>query len=140
MNWSALSAIGTMLAAFVGIAGIWLNLLEKNRRLSVEFEITPYFRLVICNNSLKTVAISKVYFSQKDHIFYFQYLAESGTLEIPPKTINNIKIDKSAVYQSYFDHKIDALCNPNEIIVIHVFDSFGRGYKIKTCFGIAGFR
>ena len=36
MNWDAISAVGTILAAVVGVAGIWLNLWDKTKKLNIE--------------------------------------------------------------------------------------------------------
>ena len=41
MNWNAISAIGTILAAFVGVAGIWLNIWDKYKKLNISFEMIP---------------------------------------------------------------------------------------------------
>ena len=40
MNWDAISAVGTILAAIVGIAGIWLNLWDKTKKLNKVSKLT----------------------------------------------------------------------------------------------------
>ena len=52
MNWSAVSAVGTCLAAFVGVAGIWLNLWDKTRKLNIYFEAVPNFKIYISKEPL----------------------------------------------------------------------------------------
>ncbi len=70
MDWNAISAIGTILAAFVGIAGILLNIWDKYKKLNVSFEIIPTAKVYISNNSQKTVAITKMLCSVNDHVFF----------------------------------------------------------------------
>ena len=60
MNWDAISAVGTILAAVVGIAGIWLNLWDKTKKLNVNFETVPSFKIYLSNNSLRTTVITKM--------------------------------------------------------------------------------
>ena len=58
MNWDAITAIGTISAAFVGVIGIWINLYEKTKRLSIKFEFIPRVSLYIANNSMRGVFIT----------------------------------------------------------------------------------
>ena len=70
INWEAITAIGTILAAFVGITGIWINLWEKKRRLKVTFEMVPYFSVYLCNNSLRSIAVTKIVGIVVNSVFY----------------------------------------------------------------------
>ena len=45
MNWDVISAVGTILAAVVGISGIWLNLWDKTKKLNINFETVPMISL-----------------------------------------------------------------------------------------------
>ena len=60
MNWNAVSAIGTTLAAIVGIAGIWVNIWDKTKKLHVNFKAVPHFKISLSNDSLRAVAIIKM--------------------------------------------------------------------------------
>lgn len=136
MNWNAVTAIGTCLAAFVGIAGIWLNLWDKTRKLNIYFEGVPHFKINISNNSQRTAMITKVHYSVKTHIFHVEYFSGLRELTVSPATTQSIYIPKQDIYNAYFQAKIDALCNPDEKIVITLFDNYGRKYTIKTNYGI----
>ena len=49
MDWNIVSAIGTVLAAFVGVAGIWINFWDKHRKLNIKFEMIPNAKFGIVN-------------------------------------------------------------------------------------------
>lgn len=140
MRWDAVSAIGTILAALVGIAGIWINNWEKTRRLTIEFESVPDFKLLISNNSLRAVAITKMLCSIKDYVFYVEYYNGLDELHILPATIKTVLLDKESIYNSYQKHQLDALCNPADKVEVVLYDNYGRQYKIRTYFGISAFR
>lgn len=69
MNWDAISAVGTILAAVVGVAGIWLNLWDKTKKLNTNFETVPSFKIYLSNNSLRTTVITKMMCSVKTYVF-----------------------------------------------------------------------
>ena len=58
INWAAVSAIGTVSAAIVGVAGIIINLCEKRKRLIVRLEMFPETSLIISNASTRAVVDS----------------------------------------------------------------------------------
>ena len=74
MNWNAISAVGTILAAVVGIAGIWLNLWDKTKKLNINFETVPRFKIYLSNNSLRTTIITKIICSVNSNIFMWNTL------------------------------------------------------------------
>ena len=139
MDWSAVSAVGTCLAAFVGIVGIWLNLWEKIRKLNIYFEAVPNFEIYISNNSQRAAMITKIDYSVGKHIFHVESFSGLRELTVPPGTTKTIYIPKQDVHNAYFQAKIDALCNPNENIVITLYDNYRKKYTIKTDYGIGAF-
>ena len=140
MNWNALSAIGTILAAVVGIIGIMQNIYEKKRKLLVKFEMIPNNRIRICNNSMRSVAIIKMTFFINASPFYSKCFEGLHELIIEPAKMETIDVDEHEVYDSFRDTKLDALYNPNEKMTIVLEDNYGRQYRIKLEFGIAAFR
>lgn len=139
MNWNALSAIGTILAAVVGIAGIWLNLWDKSRKLNANFETVPIFRVYLSNNSLRTTVVTKMMCSINTHIFYVEYFNGLKELTIPPATSQYIDIVKQDIFDAYCKNKLCAFCHPDERVTIILCDNYGRKYKIKTDLGICAF-
>lgn len=139
MDWNAISAIGTIVAAFVGVAGIWLNIWDKSRRLSVQFEMLPVPRIYLCNNSERTVKITKMRYSVKEHIFDAKLYEGLHEIVLLPHTMQTIVIDKQEMVDSYHSHGLDAICNPTENVDITLFDNYGRRYKFKTGYPIGVF-
>lgn len=139
MNWNAISAIGTCLATFVGISGIWLNLWDKTKKLNVHFETVPNFKIYISNNSLRTTVITKMLCSVKNHIFHVEYFNGLDELTVPPATTKSINIIKQNIYNAYRKTNMDAICNPNDNVIITLCDNYGRKYIIKTDLGIGSF-
>ena len=140
MNWNALSAIGTTLAAIVGVAGIWINLCDKKRKIHTNFERVPSFKICLSNNSLRTVVITKMICCIGSHIFYVKYFDGLQELVLPPATTQNIEIIKQDIYCSYCKTNMDAICNPNDDVKIILYDNYGRKYAIKTDLNIAAFQ
>lgn len=140
MNWDAISAMGTIVAAFVGVAGIWLNIWDKSRRLSVQFEMIPTPRVFLCNNSDRTVKITKCRYFVKDHSFGVILYEGLHEIVLHPHTMYTIEIDKREMVDSYYRQGLDAICNPTENVGIDIFDNYGRRYKIKTGYPIGVFK
>ena len=86
MDWNSISAIGTALAALVGVADIWLNLWKKRKRLSVNFHATPPFKLFISNTSYRSIMIVKLIYSVNGHEFYTEYFEGENEVCLLPAT------------------------------------------------------
>ena len=140
MNWNALSAIGTILATFVGIIGIWLNLWDKTKRIHVHFESVPSFKIHLSNNSLRTVVITKIIYYIDTHIFHVEYFDGLKELSLPPATTQKIYIDKHDVYCAYCKAKMSAICPINSYVKVILYDNYGRKYAINTNFPIGIFQ
>lgn len=140
MIWNAISAIGTVVAAFVGIAGIWLNLWDKKKKLKVDFTKIPKFGLYISNGSLRTVAITKMVCAVDNHRFFVKFFDGLREVHIAPASVRAIDIITSEIYDEYYKCQLDALCNQKDEIIIFLYDNYGRKYKIKTGFGISAFK
>ena len=139
MDWSAVSAVGTCLAAFVGIAGIWLNLWDKIRKLNIFFEAVPNFKIYISNNSQRATMITKIHYSVKTHTFHVESFSGLRELTVPPATTKSIYVPKQDIHNAYYQAKINAICNPDDKIVITLYDNYKRKYIIKTDYGIGAF-
>ena len=140
MNWNALSAIGTTLATIVGIIGIWLNLWDKTRKVHTHFEPVPDFKIYLSNNSLRTIAITKMIFCANTHVFHVEYFNGLKELNLPPATTQNIDIIKQDVYRAYCKTNMCAVCYPNDKVRIILYDNYGRKYTIKTDLSIGAFQ
>ena len=140
MNWNALSAIGTTLATIVGIVGIWLNLWDKTRKVHTHFETVPDFKIYLSNNSLRTIAITKMIFCANTHVFHVEYFNGLKELNLPPATTQNIDIIKQDVYRAYCKTNMSVICNANDKVKIVLYDNYGRKYTIKTDLSIAAFQ
>lgn len=140
MDWNAVSAVGTILAAFVGVVGIWLNLWDKTKKLNTKFEMIPSFKIYLCNNSNRTTVITKMICCVKTHVFYVKYFKGLGELTLPPATAQTIDIIKKDIYDAYCETQMSAICNPNDKVKIILYDNYGRKYIIKTYIGIGVFK
>ena len=140
MNWDAISAIGTILAALVGIAGIWINLCDKKRKIHKHFETVPSFKICLSNNSLRTVVITKMIYCIDTHVFHVEYFEGLREVILPPATTQNIDIIKQDVHSAYCKTKMCAICNPNDKLKIILYDNYGRKYTIKTDLSIGAFQ
>ena len=142
MNWNALSAIGTTLAAIVGVVGIWLNLWDKTKKIYTSFDPVPSFRIHLSNNSLRTVAITKMIccIGTDAYTFYVEYFDGLRELTLPPATSQNIDIIKQDVFRSYCKTNTCAICKPNDKIRIILYDNYNRKYTIKTNLSIGAFQ
>ena len=140
MNCNALSAIGTILAAFVGIIGIWLNLWDKTKRIHAHFESVPSFKIHLSNNSLRTVVITKIIYCIGIHIFHVEYFDGLKELSLPPATTQNIYITKHDVYRAYCQTNMSSICPPNSNVKVILYDNYGRKYAINTNFPIGVFQ
>lgn len=136
MNWNAVSAIGTTLAAAVGIVGIWLNLRDKSKRLNISFQTVPDLKLYLANNSLRTVVITKMICSVKTHIFYVKYFQGSKELIILPAMTQSVDIIKQEIHDEYCKTGMCSICNANDEVCIILYDNYGRKYTVKTGFNI----
>ena len=127
MNWNALSAIGTTLAAIIGIIGIWLNLWDKTRKIQTYFEMLPNFKIYLSNNSLRTIVITKMIFSINTHVFHVEYFEGFREMAVPPATTQNIDIIKQDINRAYRKTNMSAICNPNnDKVKIILYDNYGR--------------
>ncbi len=140
MDWNIISAIGTILAAFVGVFGIWLNILDKQRRLDVQFELIPNAKLYISNNSQRSVAVTKIICSIDEHIFYVEYFEGLQEIYLLPATSKSVFLKKDEIYSSYFRHQIESICNPERKVSIILYDNYNRKYELKTDFPIDVFK
>lgn len=140
MNWNALSAIGTTLAAIVGVAGIWINFYDKKRKIHTNFERVPSFKICLSNNSLRTVVITKMIYCIETHVFRVEYFEGLRELALPPATTQNIDIIKQDVYRAYCKTNMSAICSPNDNVKIILYDNYGRKYTIKTDLSIGAFK
>ena len=118
MSWNALSAIGTTVAAFVGVIGIWLNLWDKKKKLNVTFELLPKMRIYISNSSLRSVTITKMVCFAGNYVFYVKNFDGLDELYLYPASVKAIDLITNKIFQEYYSNKMDALCNPNEKIII----------------------
>lgn len=132
MNWSAIAAIGTILAAAVGVLGIIINLHEKTRRLTLEFSYISSMVLYITNPSLRSVIITSIAMGAKGHFFYAEESKGVHTIKIAPGEMEDIIFNMAKVKQQYQDEGIQALCKPKDRIEIIVRDSYKRRYRVKT--------
>ncbi len=132
MNWDAITGIGTIAAACVGIIGIWLNFYEKSKRLLIKEEYAPRFVVYATNDSMRTIIITKMVFSVDTHVFYVDIQDGLQEIRIQPGGVEKIVFDGKSVVQSYHKAGIDKLCNPAEKIQIVIHDNYRRKYKIKT--------
>lgn len=139
MNWDAISAVGTILAAVVGVAGIWLNLWDKTKKVNTNFETVPSFKIYLSNNSLRTTVITKMMCSVKTYVFYVEYFEGLKELTLPPTTTQSIDIIKQDIHDAYCKARLCAKCAPNDEVIIILYDNYGRKYKIKTDLGIGAF-
>lgn len=126
MNWDAFSAVGTVLAALVGIAGIWLNQCDKRKKLMVTFETAPEFCVYASNSSLRSVIITKMVCSIDDHFFYVKLYDGLHEVCLPPASVKKIEVRTSEIYDEYLKSHLDALCNPKDEVVIIIYDNYGR--------------
>ena len=140
MNWNALSAIGTTLAAIVGVAGIWINLCDKKRKIQTYFEMLPNFKIYLSNNSLRTIVITKMICSINTHVFHVEYFEGLRELVLPPATTQNIDIIKEDVHGAYCKTNMCVICNPNDKVRIILYDNYGRKNTIKTDLSIGAFK
>lgn len=139
MIWDAISAVGTILAAIVGVVGIWLNLWDKTKKLKINFETVPSFKIYLSNNSLRTIVITKMICSVKTHIFYVEYFEGLKEVTLPPATLQSIDIIKQDIFNAYHKNKTCAFCVPSEKIKFILYDNYGRKYIKKTDVSICAF-
>lgn len=57
MNWDAVSAIGTVLAAIVGLSRIIINDFEKKKLLIMKLVLVPETWIFVSNASSRSVTI-----------------------------------------------------------------------------------
>lgn len=132
IDWNAVSAIGTVAAALVGIAGIWLNLHDKRKKLKILFETSPSYKVFICNSSLRTVMITRIRYYAGNHIFFVEAFEGLSEMSIPPATTHTYLLDKTAIHISFCDKQMSLVCDKKDEIILELVDNFGRVYKLKT--------
>lgn len=140
MNWDAVSAIGTILAAIVGVVGIWLNLWDKTKKLHINFETFPSFKIYMSNNSIRTTVITKMLVSVRTHIFYVEYFEGLKELALPPATTQSIDVNNKDIYDAYCNNKMCILSNSDDKVKMILCDNYGRKYIIKTNLSIEMFK
>ena len=138
MDWNALSAIGTTLAAIVGIIGIWLNLCDRTRKLYISLQRVPDLKICISNNSIKTIVITKMICCINTHVFHVEYFEGFREFILPPATTKNLDIIKQDVFEAYCKTKLCVNKTYDEVKFI-LYDNYGRKYTIETGFRIADF-
>ena len=111
MNWEAITGIGTLGAAFVGIIGIWLNLYEKTKKLLIKAEYAPRFVIYATNDSMRTVIITRIVFSIDNRVIYVDIRDGLQELRIQPSGVERITFSGSSVVQSYHKVGMEKLCN-----------------------------
>lgn len=136
MDWNIVSAIGTILAAVVGVIGIWINIWEKQRKLNVKIDFVPNAIIYISNNSQRTVAITKIIYSIDNHMFFVEHLAGLEELYLMPATTHSYKINKQNVHNAYIQHQMDLLGCRHKQIVITLYDNYDRKHQIKSNYSI----
>ena len=139
MNWDAISAVGTIIAAFVGIAGIWISFLDKRRRLVIQFELIPLLKLYICNPSTQTIIVTKMRCSIKTSVFYVEVFDGLREIRLAPSATQSISIAGKSVYDAYHKLQLNEMYSPSESVEITLFDNYNRKYVIKTGATIASF-
>ena len=139
MDWNAMSAIGTTLAATVGVVGICLNLNDKTKKLRVNFETVPTYKIHLSNDSLRTVKITKMVCSINTHIFHVEYFQGMEELVLQPAIIQSIDINKKDIHDAYCRTRMCAICSSSENVLIVLYDNLGRRYPIKTGLDISAF-
>lgn len=137
--WNILSSVGTVVAAIVGIIGVWLNLWDRTRKLTVDFRMIPSFKIYLSNTSLRSVVITKMVCSVNDHVFYVDYFEGLKAIYLPPATTQDILLDKSELLDSYCKVPMCVLCHDNEkdIVKIVIYDNYGRKYTIREDITVA---
>ena len=142
MNWEGLSAIGTTLAAIVGIVGIWLNLWDKTKKIYTSFETVPSFRIHLSNNSLRTVAITNMIccIGTDAYVFYVEYFDGLRELTLAPTVTKSIDIIKQDVFRACCKANMSAICKSNDKVRIILYDNYNRKYTIKTNMSIKAFQ
>lgn len=132
MDWNIVSAIGTVLAAVVGVIGIWINIWEKQRKLNVKIDFVPDAVIYISNNSQRTVAITKIIYSVDNHIFLVEHLTGLEELYLMPATTHSIKINKQNLHNAYIQHQMNLLGCRQQQIIITLCDNYDRKHRIRT--------
>lgn len=131
-KWSAVAAIGTVLAAVVGILGIIFNTLEKTRRLEIQIKYASLLTLLVNNPSLRTVIITSVAVGTKEHCLYTEKRDGLRTIKVAPGALVEVILNKDDVIHQYKDIGLASLCNPEDKIEIIVRDSYNRRYRVRT--------
>ena len=139
-NWSAVSAIGTILAALVGIIGIWLNIFDKKRKLDITIDNAFRDKIYICNNSVKTVRVIKMIGLISGCSFYAEHFDGLDEIVLHPSEMKTLTIDTKTVYNNFYASKMDAICNSNDPVELILQDNYRRKYRINTGIGIAFFK
>lgn len=140
MNWNMLSAVGTIVAAFVGVAGILISVLEKRKRLNIVFEMIPNYVIVISNNSTRPIAITKLTIASNGHIFYVEFFQGFNEFIVQPSTIKHLYLSEERIHAEYYRLNMPALCNPKDKIEITLIDNLNRKYRIKQDLTIGFFK
>ena len=79
-------------------------------------------------------------YSVNNHVFYVEYFEGLQEIVLLPSTSQTLYLNNKNMLDSYYDHKMDSLCNPNEKINIVLYDNYMRKYTIKTGFDIGTFK
>ena len=132
INWAAVSAIGTVSAAIVGVAGIIINLCEKRKRLIVRLEMFPETSLIISNASTRAVTLMKMVCSCGDHVIHVEYYTGLKQKVIDPAAIDMIVIDTRSIIKVLKGSDFQAICKSSDRIIIKLYDNYGRKYVKKT--------
>lgn len=133
MDWTALSAIGTIAAAVVGIVGIFINLWDRTRKLHIDFQVEPPFRIYLSNASIRAINIVKIECLVGKHIFYSRYFEGEDEICLLPATVKSISLDRTELLNAYCELPINIMTqhSKDDSIKIILFDNRRKKYKIE---------
>ena len=133
MEWEALSAIGTIAATVVGVVGIFINLWDRTRKLHIDFQVEPPFRIYLSNASIRAISIVKIECLVGKHIFYSRYFEGEDDICLLPATVRSISLDRIELLNAYCELPVNIMTQFREYdsIKIIIFDNRCKKYKIN---------
>ena len=131
-NWDALSAIGTIIAASVGMIGILINVFEKIKRLTVNYNFVPKPVVIVCNNSNRPVVLLKMNYFCGGHLFFSKYYSDEEEIVLSSLSAKSVPIELEKAVKSIYGLGLDKIISPSDKIELKLYDGYKRGYRIKT--------
>ena len=133
MEWDALSAIGTIAAAVVGIVGIFINLWDRTRKLHIDFQVEPPFRIYLSNASIRAISIVKIECLVGKHIFYSKHFEGEDEIYLLPATVRSISLDRIELLNAYCELPVNIMTQLREddSIKITFLDNRHKKHKIN---------